>query len=121
MASKSEDLDIKTRLALEDLDFNHRIAIEKEKELGHVPIGDFVTQSKAELFRTTTREIYAQHVKDPNNNLLIDGFFRETMPRGVLPPEVNQMISIYYLKSYSVEELRLKVIRLSMYMMILSE
>lgn len=46
-----------------------------------------------------------QYAKDSDDNLLIDGYFREPMSDRVLPPEVNRIIATYYLKKYSARKI----------------
>ena len=70
--------------------------------------------STIKLMTPKTKGVYMQYVKDSNDNLLIDGFFRENMPSGSLPPDINRTIAAYYVKSYSLRKLmeKLKPIRM---------
>lgn len=66
---------------------------------------DAFTPSGVELMSPESKAVYIQCVKDSEDDLLVDGFFRQSMPDCVLPAEVNRIIGAYYLKSYSIRRL----------------
>ena len=70
---------------------------------------DYFTPSGVTLMSPKSQGVYTQYVKDSNDNLLVDGFFRQNMPNQSLPSEINRIIAAYYLKSYSLRELREKL------------
>lgn len=76
--------------------------------IDHLTI-DGLTSSAIDLLTPTSKGVYTQYIKDYDDNLLVDGYFRENMPKRVLPPEVNRIIAAYYLKTYSVQNLQNKL------------
>jgi len=68
-----------------------------------------VSKSEAKLFTPRAKGVYQQAVADPDDTLLVHGYFREIMPNQILPEGVNKTIAAYYLKSYSNRTLMDKV------------
>ena len=88
----------------------YRFATNREETLDHSHIQ--MSPRKVKLFTPRTKGVYEQYVKDSEDNLLIDGYFRENnqnMSNRSLPHEVNRVIAAYYLKSYSIAGLRQKL------------
>ena len=102
-----------------------RFASETNATINDLTVGG-LTSSAVELMTPKSKGVYNQYIKDSNDNLLIDGYFRETMRsmtkskwfksrnshKRVLPPDVNRIIAAYYLKTYSIRNLRNKLIPL---------
>jgi len=78
----------------------YRFESEEDVESGHTTINTF-SRSDADLLTPRARGVYIQYAKDSDDNLLVDGYFRETMPNRLPHLEVNRMIASYYLKRYS--------------------
>ena len=109
----------------ESLIHEYRFASETNATINDLTV-DGLTSSAVELMTPKSKGVYNQYIKDSNDNLLIDGYFRETMrsmtkskrfksrnmPTRVLPPDVNRIIAAYYLKTYSIRNLRTKLIPL---------
>ena len=70
---------------------------------------DYFTPTGVTLMSPISKAVATQYVKDSNDNLLVDGFFRENMSNRSLPSEINRIIAAYYLKSYSLRKLREKL------------
>merc|ERR1719283_785460 len=48
------------------------------------------------------KDVYYQYVKDADDNLLVDGYYRRHMSSTTaLPPDINHIIASYYVKSFS--------------------
>jgi len=64
-------------------------------------IQPLLTIDNADCFSGELQEVYIQWIKDPEDKLLVDGYFRNTMSNQELPVDVNVAIAGYYLKSFS--------------------
>ena len=89
-----------------------RFASEENATIDELAI-DGLTASVVDMLTPKSKDVYTQYVKDSNDNLLIDGYFRKNMRDQVLPPGVNRIIAAYYLKTYSIRNLRNKLIPLT--------
>ena len=72
------------------------------------------SRSAADLLTPRSKGVYLQYVKDSDDNLLVNGYFRQNMPNHLLPEEVNRIIASYYLKTYSARNLHKKITTLRM-------
>ncbi len=77
-------------------------------------LNDSFSRTDIELLTPQRSGVYIQYVKDSDDNLLVDGFFRENMRDRVLPPDVNRVIATYYSKSYSFQSLHEELTTLGM-------
>ena len=91
----------------------HRFPSEEDTTADRSTIGTY-SRSAADLLTPRAKGVYLQYVKDSNDNLLVDGYFRQNMPNRLLPTEVNRVIAAYYLKSYSIRNLKKKITSLRM-------
>ena len=88
-----------------------RFASEENATIDELAI-DGLTSSVVDMLTPKSKDVYTQYVKDWNDNILVDGYFRKNMRNQVLPPGVNRIIAAYYLKTYSVRNLGDKLISL---------
>ena len=100
-----------TKTERESLINDCRFASEQNTTIDQLAV-DGVTASAVDMLTPTSQGVYTQYVKDWNDNILVDGYFRKTMQNQVLPPDVNRIIAAYYLKTYSVRNLGDKLISL---------
>ena len=89
-----------------------RFASEQNTTIDQLAV-DGVTASAVDMLTPKSKDVYTQYVKDWNDNILVDGYFRKNMRNQVLPPDVNRIIAAYYLKTYSIRNLRNKLIPLT--------
>ena len=94
---------------------DYRFASEQDINACSVRIDSF-SQRDADLLTPTSKAVFIQYVKDRDDHLLVDGYFRANMPTQHLPPEVTRMIAAYYLKTYSISHLHEKITSLRMFL-----
>ncbi len=75
---------------------------------------DSFSKRDIQLLTPRSKGVYIQYVKDSDDKLLVDGYFREHIRNRVLPPDINRIIAAYYLKSYSIRSLHERITRLGM-------
>ena len=97
----------------ESLIDGHRFASEQDATTNYLAVDTF-PKSAVDLLPPQSRAVYIQYVKDSDDNLLVDGYFRTNMLNRQLPPGVNRIIAAYYLKTYSARNLHEKITALRM-------
>ena len=95
----------------EALIHGYRFASEQNATIDQLTV-DGLTSSAIDMMTPKSKGAYTQYIKDSNDNLLVDGYFRKHMRNRILPPDVNRIIAAYYLKTYSIRYLRNKLIPL---------
>ena len=91
----------------------HRFPSEEDTTADRSTTGTY-SRSAADLLTPRAKGVYLQYVKDSDDNLLVDGYFRQNMPNHLLPLQVNRIIASYYLKTYSARNLHKKITALRM-------
>ena len=113
--ASEEEQELAERQHLEGESLNdYHFASEEDTTAGHISIDTF-SRSAVDLLSAESKGVYLQYVKDSNDTLLIDGYFRMNTSNLQLPPEVSEIIAAYYLKAYSVRNLHNKITSLRMF------